>query len=149
MNKWHAIIEIPQGDTRRRHWNAKKQVFVDLGPLSAFISCNEGMSPAHYGFIQNTRNIADNDEVDVIVISSSQYKVGERLAVTPIALLEREDADHKVVAVPIEEDTSWHDLSLEKKQLLQDFFAYTSAIVKIAGPDETVEYLLRSQVRQN
>lgn len=56
--------------------------------------------PAEYGFIPETRNPADGDPADVLVIGCGPTFPGCRYQVRPVGILLRADGDHKVLAVP-------------------------------------------------
>jgi inorganic pyrophosphatase len=87
------VIENPLGSTVRivlqegRGWVETGLVFQV--PL-----------PAEYGFIPGTRNPADGDAADVLVIGCGPTFPGCSYTVRPIGLLLRTDGDHKVLAVP-------------------------------------------------
>lgn len=94
-----AIIEIPKGDDRRRHLKNDKSGFIDLGLIKDIIIVNDGIMPVHYGYIPETLNEKEGDEIDVLVLSDKSLEVGQEIEVDPIALIRREDEDDKVVAI--------------------------------------------------
>ena len=73
---------------------------------------NNGIMPVHYGYIPNTLNKKEGDEIDVLVLSSDTLKVGQEIEVNPIALMRRADEDDKVVAVDSTQESikSWQDI---------------------------------------
>lgn len=121
-----AIIEIPKGDDRRRHVKYDKSGFIDLGPTKDVIPVNNGIMPIHYGYIPETFNQADDDEIDVLVLSDRILKVGQEIEVEPIALIRRADKDDKIVAVDetLESIKSWDDILKEERELIENFFSY-------------------------
>ena len=145
-----AIIEIPRGDDRRRHINKyNKSEFIDLGPMKDHIPVNNGVAPEHYGFIPNTLNRDDGDEVDVLVFSDTKLNVGDTIDVKPIALLKREDNDEKVVAVEVDSTaTSWDDLEKSRRDLVLRFFGSHHRIVAVESRDHAEKYILDSMIKE-
>ncbi len=140
-----AIIGIPSGDDRRRHMSFDKSGFVDLGPIKEVIPVNGGVCPVAYGFIPGTKNPADNDELDILVLSKKDFKVGEEVEVESIALLRRADGDEKVIArdeTAKENINSWEDIALPLRNLIQEFFGFSSKIISIEGKDKAEELIL-------
>jgi inorganic pyrophosphatase len=120
-----AIIEIPKGDDRRRHIKYDKSGFIDLGPTKDVIPVNGGIMPVHYGYIKNTLNVGEGDEIDVLVFSKKDLSVGEEVEIAPIALISRADGDDKIAAV---DNTvtykSWLDVPESERKLIEEFFSY-------------------------
>lgn len=139
-----AVIEIPKGDSIRRHYNKSQNRFVELGPIKNLVPVNNGIMPVNYGFIPNTQNPEDNDELDILVLSQNTLTVGQKLEVTPFAILRRKDGDDKIVAI---DDTmninSWEDINLSQRESMLNYFGYKSAIVAIGSKDETEHYIQR------
>lgn len=121
-----AIIEIPKGDDRRRHIKPDKSGFIDLGPTKDVIPVNDGIMPVHYGYIPETLNEKEGDEIDVLVLSDNKLKVGQEVEIEPIALIRREDKDDKVVAVDESRKMlqNWNDIPEHEQKLIEDFFSY-------------------------
>jgi|GEM_PF-872568 len=121
-----AIIEIPKGDDRRRHIKYDKSGFIDLGPTKDVIPVNDGVMPIHYGYIPETWNEKEGDEVDVLILSEKTLEVGQEIDVEPIALIKREDEDDKIVAIDetIKTVREWGDISKEERELIEKFFSY-------------------------
>lgn len=121
-----AIIEIPKGDDRRRHIKYDKSGFIDLGPTKDVIPVNDGIMPIHYGYIPETLNEKEGDEIDVLILSEKILEVGQEINVEPIALIRREDEDDKIVAT--DETTKmireWSDISEKERELIEKFFSY-------------------------
>ncbi|MDO8514515.1 MAG: inorganic diphosphatase [bacterium] len=146
--KVQATIEIPRGDNRRRHLNKyNKSEFVDLGPMKDHIPVNDGVAPEHYGFIPDTHNPHDGDEVDVIIFSERVAKVGEIIDVRPIALLKRSDNDEKVVAVEIESAVkAWEDLDETRRSLVLAFYGSHHQITSVEDQKTAEQYIHASRV---
>lgn len=121
-----VIIEIPKWDDRRRHLKDDKSGFIDLGPTKDVIPVNNGIMPVHYGYIPETLNEKEGDEIDVLVLADEKAKVGQEIEVEPIALIRREDGDDKVVAVALSRNMvkKWDDIPESERKLIEDFFSY-------------------------
>lgn len=150
-----AVIEIPKGDDRRRHLNYAKTAFEDFGPIKDLIPINSGVMPIAYGFIKDTLNKEEGDkeeQVDVLVFSDRQLTVAQELPIEPIALLELENKDHKVIARDLEGQINyqtWEEVPNEEKELLFKFFGYKSPIEAIKDRKVAVQYLKNSLVDLN
>jgi inorganic pyrophosphatase len=138
-----AIIEIPKGDNRRRHIKYDKSGFIDLGLIKDVIPVNEGIMPVHYGFIPETLNEKEGDEVDVLILSDRRLNVGQEIEVDPIALIRREDEDDKIVATDETRQSikKWDDMTESEKILIKNFFSYHHKFLAIEGPDNAKEYI--------
>lgn len=138
-----AIIEIPKGDNRRRHIKPDKSGFVDLGPLVDVIPVNNGIMLVHYGYIPETINESDGDEIDVLVLSDYKVEVGQEIEVEPIAIVQREDKDDKIVAVDLSRKATqtWSDVLEDEKKFINDFFGYHHKIISIKDAACAKKYL--------
>lgn len=138
-----AIIEIPKGDNRRRHIKKDKTGFIDLGPLKEVIPVNDGVMMAHYGYIPDTFNKSDEDEVDVIILSDRKAEVGEEIEIKPIAVMMREDGDNKVIAVDSTRSSikSWNDVSTIEKDFLEKFVGFHHRVRSIEGVEYVTQLL--------
>jgi inorganic pyrophosphatase len=138
-----AIIEIPKGDDRRRHLKFDKSGFVDLGPIKDVISVNEGVMPVNYGFLKNTLNKKEGDEIDVLVLSENKLKVGQEIEVHLVALIKRADGDDKIVAVDETKKkiTQWEDISKSDRSLIEKFFSFKSAFKTIENAEMAKKYV--------
>jgi len=146
-NKYFALIEIPEGDDRRRHFDKKRNKVVDLGPLKNAIPVNNGIEPINYGFILNTHCEADDDEVDVNVLSERKIKIGEQLEIFPIALILRKDDDNKVIATDQttkDKYKAWKDVPAGLRKLVEEFTSEHFRIISIENSQKTKEYLLKN-----
>jgi inorganic pyrophosphatase len=138
-----AIIEIPKGDDRRRHLKDDKSGFIDLGQIRDIIPINDGVMPVHYGYIPETLNEKEGDEVDVLVLSDKSLEVGQEVEVEPIALIRRKDKDDKVVAVDESKKTlqKWDDIPEPERKLIEDFFSYHHEFLSIEDGQFAREYV--------
>lgn len=138
-----AIIEIPKGCDRRIHLQYDKSGFIDLGPTKEKIPVNEGIMPVHYGFIADTLNAKEGDEVDVLVFSNKDFKTGDEVEVRIIGLIKRADEDDKVIAVDdsLPEINQWADIPEAERKSVEEFFSYHHPIVAIVGKAEAEEYI--------
>ena len=140
--KYKAIIEIPKGCDKRIHIAYDGKSFVDLGPIRNEISVNNGVMPVHYGYIKDTINKEEGDEVDVIVFSSLSYKTGDTVDVEIIGMLTRKDNDHKLIALDDSaEINNFDDIFPEEKDLILKYFGYKSEIISIEQKEKALEYL--------
>jgi inorganic pyrophosphatase len=157
--KVRVFIEIPKGDDRRRHLSHDKSKMLDLGPTKRVIPVNKGIMPIAYGFIIGTLQMEESaknpneipDEVDILVYSKRDFKVGEKTSTTPIAIMARKDGDHKVVAVDsttIRKIRKWGDIPLGERDLILKYFGYKSPIISVRGASAAVDYIERNRVRK-
>ena len=142
-----AIIEIPKGDDRRRHLKYDKSDFIDLGPTKDIIPINNGIMPIHYGFIPETLNEKEGDEIDVLVFSDELLKVGQKITIRPIALIRREDGDDKIVAVDESKGQirKWGDIQKEDRELIEKFFSFHYKFLSIDDLNAAIEYIKNGQ----
>ena len=143
-----AIIEIPKGDNRRRHIKHDKTEFVDLGPIKDIIPVNKGIMPIDYGYVPETFNKKDGDEVDILVLSDKRFEVGQEIEVEPIALIKRSDGDDKIVAVDETKSSikKWLDIPKETRNLIESFFCYSNKIIAIEDAEKARQYVEENSV---
>lgn len=140
--RYKAVIEIPRGCDRRIHMSYDKSGFIDLGPIKVQIPVNDGIMPVHYGYIENTVNKKEKDEVDVIIFSSKMYSTGDTLDVEIIGMLTRKDGDHKIIAVSESpEIKDFEDILQEERDLILKYFGYKSEIISIDSKEKASGYL--------
>ncbi|MDD5083627.1 MAG: inorganic diphosphatase [Candidatus Moranbacteria bacterium] len=137
------VIEMPKGDTRRRHLKYNKTGFIDLGPIRDAIPVNDGVMPVHYGYIPGTLNWKDDDEVDALVLSSKEFGIGQEIEARPIALIRRSDGDDKIVAADETQEAiqDWSDIAEDMRQLIEAFFSYHHTILSIENADVARKYV--------
>lgn len=140
--KFKAVVEIPKGCDRRIHLSYDGINFIDLGLIKEQIPINEGIMPVCYGYIENTINEIEKDNVDVIIFSNKSYNSKDKIDIEIIGMLNREDGDHKVIAV--DDSVSFKDfneINIEEKNLIMEYFGYKSKIISIDNKDKTFEYI--------
>lgn len=137
------MIEIPKGDNRRWHMKPDKSGFIDLGPIKDIIPVNEGIMPIHYGYIPETLNENEGDEIDILVLSDKALKVGQEIDVEPIALIRRADGDDKVVAVDENRKLvkGWDEVTQGEKELIEKFFSYHHRFLSIENHEVARKYI--------
>lgn len=142
-----VIIEMPKGDDRRRHLQHDKSGFIDLGLIKEVIPVNNGLMPVNYGYIPETVNETEGDEIDVLVLSERILNIKEEIEVNPIALIKRADGDDKVVAVDETrgQTKTWADITEEERDLIISFFSYHSKIDVIESAEVANEYLQKAR----
>lgn len=138
-----TIIEMPKGDTRRRHLKFDKSGFIDLGPIKDIIPINDGVMPVHYGYIPKTLNEGEGDEIDILVYSKKNLVVGQEIEVEVIALIKRADGDDKVVATYKTDKTikDWLDIPESERNLIEKFFSYHHKFISIENAEVAKEYV--------
>jgi inorganic pyrophosphatase len=152
-----VYIEMPKGDDRRRHLSYDKTELLDLGPTKKVIPVNEGKMPIAYGFAIGTLQKDESaknpdeipDEVDVLLYSYVEFKVGQKTKAVPIAFITREDDDHKVVAVDSTTKgkiKKWDDIPSKERDLILKYFGYKSPIKLIENAKVAVEYIKKNRV---
>ncbi len=123
-----VIIEDPVGSTVRHHWNAETNNWTTSPhPHSS------RPWPANYGYIVDTRNPADGDELDILVLSTDPLETGQQVEVQAIGVLLRPDGDDKVVGVLISDPLLGHisrfqETPVEQIQAIDDWFSEWSQI---------------------
>ena len=143
MKSYKAFIEIPKDDDRRRHKKYDSNELIDLGPIKDLIPVNDGKMPVSYGFIIGTKNLDEEkpEELDVLVFSSKKLDVGEVLDVYPIALITREDGDHKIIAISTDLNMKWNDVDEKEKSLIFEYFGYKSKIKSIESDQKAIDLI--------
>ncbi len=138
-----AIIEIPKGDDKRRHIKNDKSGFIDLGPIKDIIPVNDGIMPIHYGYIPGTLNKKEGDEIDILVLSDEMLRVGQKIEVEPIALINREDGDDKIVATDETRRSvkKWNDIPENERELIESFFSYHHKFRSIDDAETARKYV--------
>ena len=93
----NAIVEQEQGTTVRTVWDEKAHVFVTTSMIMPV------PLPLPYGWIPQTLCEGDGDALDVLILTRSSIPQGHFLAVRPIGVLLRQDLDHKVLGVDVQD----------------------------------------------
>jgi len=143
-----AIIEIPKGDDRRRHIKPDKSGFIDLGPTKEVIPVNNGIMPINYGYIPDTLNEKEGDEIDVLVLSDKLFEVGQEIEIEPIALIKRSDGDDKIVAVDETRNSieKWENIPEAERNLIEKFFSYHYKLLSIEDAEIAKKYIKKSMI---
>lgn len=143
---FEVFIEIPKGIYRRLHLGYLdehgKREMIDLGPIRKEIPVNKGAMPVAYGFIIGTLQKDEAalnpheipDEVDACVYSTRKFKIGERVHAKPIAMLVRQDGDHKLICIDSTMKSKvkrWEDIPEKERKLWLDYFGYKSKVISI------------------
>lgn len=144
--KYTATIEMPKGESRRIHLSYNKEEgFIDLGPIKEQIPVNDGIMPVHYGYIENTTNKIEKDNVDVLVFSTKLYKTGDKIEIEIFGMLNREDGDHKVLATDDSMSVNTFDeISTDERNLLLEYFGYKSKIMSVDNKEIALRYVEES-----
>ncbi|MDO8529410.1 MAG: inorganic diphosphatase [bacterium] len=111
LEEFNVVVEIPKGSELKYEYNEK----IDALTLDWVFTDGFGFI-YNYGFIPQTL-CGDGDNFDVFLITPYPIAIGtvvKSRAVGMIELLDREEEDNKIIAVPIA------DPSLEKYQKLSD-----------------------------
>lgn len=149
MNLWHdidpgtkesmnTIIEIAKG-SKNKYEIDKKTGLIALDRVAHTAQD----FPFDYGFIPKSL-WHDNDPVDVIVLSTHPFMPGILVRARPIALmnmLDSDDADDKLIAVPIDDPRFAHftDLKDINPHLLKEIEHFYSTYKKLQNKVVTVK----------
>ena len=138
---------MAKGEMKRIHKAFDGSDFIDLGPIKDIIPINNGAIPVDYGYIKNTLNKEEGDEVDVLIFTEQKLKTGDEVEITVIGMLDKEDGDHKIIAVDDKSDIEKiSDISKEKWNLVEEFFSHKSPIVEILDKNSALEYLQSTNI---
>ena len=143
LDVFELMIEIPKGDGRRIHLDYSRTFFIDLGPTKNVIPVNDGIMPIAYGFVIGTKGkeAGENDELDALLYSKKSFNIGDRTKASPIAVLNLENNDHKVVFTDNSEVKSWKDLPQKERELLLKYFGYKSPIKRVDNKTEALRLI--------
>jgi inorganic pyrophosphatase len=148
--KYKAVVEIPKGCDKRIHLSYDGISFIDLGLIKEEIPINEGVMPICYGYIENIINEIEKDNLDVIIFSNKPYKTKDKIDIDIIGMINREDGDHKVIAVDNSVSIKdFDDIDQEERNLILEYFGYKSKITSIDNRDKTLEYIQSSIIQKN
>jgi deoxyribonuclease V len=90
------VIEQRAGERGRWEWVAPEDAVAfrrDLPPM-----------PTHYGCSIDLVNAADSELLDVMLLDDRERARNEKLPVRVVDVLERSDGDHKLLALPLDEE---------------------------------------------
>lgn len=123
-----AVIEDPRGSTVRHRWNEDDQRWTER----AHDHSSEPW-PANYGYLPDTWNPADEDSLDVLVISTDPLETGSQVPIRAVGVLIRPDGDDKVLGILIDDPifggiARFQDVPAEQIQAIEDWFASWSEV---------------------
>ncbi len=87
-----AVIEELRGGSGRHKVSLRPLKIERLSDIPPFW-------PAFYGYVPGTRNPADGEPCDCLVLGRFRAVRGALVRVRPVALMFRRDGDHKILAV--------------------------------------------------
>jgi inorganic pyrophosphatase len=124
----NVMIEDPAGSTVRHHWNVETGTWIEEPHPQS-----NSPWPANYGYILDTRNPADDDELDILVLSTDPLQTGQRVEVRAVGVLLRPDGDDKVLGVLLDDPllghvTRFQDVPAERVQAIDTWFSEWSQI---------------------
>jgi inorganic pyrophosphatase len=98
--------------------------------------------PVNYGYIKDTLNIGEGDEIDVLIFSKQILSVGQEVDILPFALIRRADGDDKVVACDGSVDfKNWDDIEKGERELIEKFFSYHHKFIAIENKESAEKYI--------
>jgi len=152
----YCLVEIPKGKTNKYEYDRRLGVFkLDRVLYEAVFY------PAEYGIIPRTFNQADDDPVDIMVLSSFPTFPGCLVAARPIGMLKIVDTgegDDKIIAVPskdprFEEIRDLNDLAPHLKKEIVNFWENYAELqpnkkIKVLGwgNKKTAQNLIRQSI---
>lgn len=140
--KYKAVIEIPKGCDRRIHLKYDGSGFEDFGPIKEKIPVNDGVMPVDYGFIKDSLNKDEGDNVDAIIFSNNKHNTGDEIEIDIIGILKRDDNDHKIIAV---DDSmpykDFQEVPENERRLILTYFAHGHQEITLGGKAEAEELI--------
>ena len=126
--EYRVVIEDPRGSTVRHHWDEESQIWVEKPHPHT-----SSPWPVNYGYLPDTWNPADQDALDVLVISTDPLETGSQVDVRVVGLLLRLDGDDKVLGILTSDPifggiARFQDVPAEQIQAIDDWFAEWSQI---------------------
>lgn len=147
LESFEILIEMPKGESRRIHLDYSRNYYIDLGPIKNVIPINEGKMPIAYGFVIGTliKDEEEESELDAIVYSENDYKIGDRVNAYPIAAIHIKNGDHKIVFV---DDTTkgklWDNIPSDERDTILKYFGYKSPVESIGDRDDGLNMIKKS-----
>ena len=111
LEKFNVIIEIAQGSQDKYEYDEE----LDVIKLDRVLHTSQAY-PTNYGFIPETR-AEDGDHADVLLFSTNPIIPGavvEARAVGLMKMIDSDEPDHKVIAVPTEDPRFKHVESMDQ-----------------------------------
>ncbi|MCX7805993.1 MAG: inorganic diphosphatase [Planctomycetota bacterium] len=87
-----VVIEELRGGSGRHRVHLRPRKVEKLSDIPPFW-------PAFYGYVPGTKNAADGEPCDCLVLGRFRAARGAIVRVRPVALMARRDGDHKILAV--------------------------------------------------
>lgn len=124
VERFNVVVEIQKGG------QVKYEYSEDLDVIKISTIFQNGFSfPFDYGYIPETRG-GDGDHLDVFVMGSQSVQMGtiaECRAIGMIELLDRDEKDDKILAIPVKDPASdkiqtLEDLQFDYKAIFEAFF---------------------------
>jgi inorganic pyrophosphatase len=150
IEKFNVIIEISQGSQDKYEYDEE----LDVLKLDRVLHTAQAY-PTNYGFVPETR-AEDGDHADVMLISTNPIVPGsvvEARAVGFMKMIDSDEPDHKILAVPTEDPRFNHvkdlsDISAHSQKEFKHFFETLKqlqnkviTIEGFEGADKAVEFL--------
>ncbi len=147
LESFEVLIEMPKGESRRIHLDYSRTYYADLGPIKNVIPVNEGKMPVAYGFVIGTliKDEEEESELDAIVYSEKDYKIGDRASAYPIAAIHIKNGDHKIVFVDSgTKEKSWDDIPSDEKDTILKYFGYKSPVKSVGDKDDALNLIKKN-----
>jgi inorganic pyrophosphatase len=147
LESFEVLIEMPKDEARRIHLDYSRTYYIDLGPIKNVIPINEGKMPIAYGFVIGTliKDEEEESELDAIVYSEKEYKIGDRVNAYPVALIHIKNGDHKIVFV--DDSTKgklWNNIPSGERDTILKYFGYKSPIESVGDRDDGFNLIKKS-----
>ena len=173
MNIWHdiradrirperfmVVIEIAAG-SKKKYELDKETGYIVLDR----ILYTSTQYPANYGFIPRTYS-EDNDPLDVLVLCQEKLDplvLVECLPIGAIIMIDEEEVDEKIVAVPINDPSfnTYEDIHELPPHIMDEFShfldrkstrlnsSHQTSVRKVLGREESISIVKRSMERYN
>jgi inorganic pyrophosphatase len=126
--EYTVVIEDPRGSTLRHHWDENSRSWVERPHPHSNTPW-----PANYGYMPETWNPADEDALDVLVISTDPIETGSQVEIRVVGLLLRPDGDDKILGVLVSDPifgsiSRFQDVPSEQVLAIERWFAEWSQI---------------------
>jgi inorganic pyrophosphatase len=105
MTEQIVVIEDPRGSVVRHHWDDAGQEWIERPHPHT-----SSPWPVNYGYLPETRNPADDDDLDAMVLASNPVPTGARVVVRIVGLLQRPDGDDKLLGV-LKDDPAFRNIT--------------------------------------
>jgi inorganic pyrophosphatase len=103
--------------------------------------------PTHYGCSIELMNDADGELLDVMLLDDRPRERNEKLDVRVIDVLEREDGDHKLMALPVDvapfTSATQRRLAAERKTIWRWYIEMEKPVTRWAGEEAAIALIRR------